>query len=322
MRSTLLRSCHVPRSTSVGGSATYRRSFTEARLLSQPRRDGPVPLQTPSLLALSTLLRPATSSQVSPVRIPLPARRTFLSSSSLWQQQQQKTEGSESTEAGKQSSNESSEQKSKQEEQQGEGKSEGGKREEGKSEEGKSEEGADKNKDAPPPPPHGDKTPWQVFTETLSSEFKASKEWNESTKALASSANEFTESESVRKARAAYQSASEAASTRTSSALRHTGSALGKGAAWTWDTPVVKGVRAGVSVTGKGIDKATQPIRETKAYKAAVGEVKDVIDDGSSSRYGGWIEKEERRKQRELRELNEAKAGRLNNVEKMEEDPE
>lgn len=86
---------------------------------------------------------------------------------------------------------------------------------------------------------------------------------------------------------------------------------------------MVKGVRAGVSATGKAIEKGTRPVRETEAYKKAVGEVKEVIDDGASSRYGGWADKEERRKRRELRELNEAKAaGRMGgHVEKMEEDP-
>lgn len=180
-----------------------------------------------------------------------------------------------------------------------------------------------KNENPPPPPPHGDKTPWQVFTETLRTEFKASKEWNESTKALASSAHQFTENESVKRARAAYTAASGAATSKTSSALRGTGKALGQGAAWTWDTPVVKGVRSGVSATGRGIEKVTRPVRETEVYKTAVGGVRDVIDDGSSSRYGGWVEKEERRKQRELRELNEARAaGRFGKrTEKVEEDP-
>ncbi len=180
-----------------------------------------------------------------------------------------------------------------------------------------------KKETPPPPPPHGDKTPWQVFAETLRTEFKASKEWNESTKALASSAHQFTENESVKRARAAYTAASGAATSKTSEALRGTGKALGQGAAWTWDTPVVKGVRAGVNATGRGIEKATRPVRETEVYKTAVGGVKDVIDDGSSSRYGGWVEKEERRKQRELRELNEARAsGRVGKrAEKIEEDP-
>lgn len=183
----------------------------------------------------------------------------------------------------------------------------------------------EKNKktEEPPPPPHGDKTPWQVFTETLRSEFQASKEWNESTKALASSAHQFSENESVKRARAAYSAASGAATSTTSSAFRETGKVLGKGAAWTWDTPVVKGVRSGVKATGRGIEKATRPVRETAAYKTTVGGVKDVIDDGSSSRYGGWVEKEERRKQRELRELSQAGMDGRPGVraEKMEENP-
>ena len=167
-----------------------------------------------------------------------------------------------------------------------------------------------------PPPPHGDKSPWQVFMETLSTEFKASKEWNESTKALASSAHQFTENESVKRARAAYTAASDAATSRTASAFKTTGKAIGQSAAWTWDTIPVKGVRSGAKAVGRGLDKVTKPVRETEAFKS----VKNVIDDGSSSRYGGWVEKEERRKARELRELNELKGGKRR-MENMEEDP-
>ena len=170
--------------------------------------------------------------------------------------------------------------------------------------------------EAAPPPPHGDKTPWQVFTETLRSEFKSSKEWNEGTKALGSAAHQFNESESVKRARAAYSAASDAASSGTSSVLKNTGKAIGQGAAWTWDTSVVRGVRQGANAMGKGIDVATKPVRDTAAFKS----IKDVIDDGSSSRYGGWVEKEERRKARELREMNEVGGGKRR-VERMEEDP-
>ncbi len=180
-----------------------------------------------------------------------------------------------------------------------------------------------KKEEAPPPPPHGNKSPWQVFTETLKSEFQASKEWNESTKQLASSAHQFTENESVKRARAAYSAASDAATSGTATALKGAGKAVGQGAAWTWESPPVKVVRHGVSATAQGIEAATRPVRETKVYKTAVGGVKNVIDDGSSSKYGGWMEKEERRRQRELREMNEAVAsGRVGKrVEKMEEDP-
>ncbi|KAL8739535.1 MAG: hypothetical protein Q9190_007672, partial [Brigantiaea leucoxantha] len=111
-----------------------------------------------------------------------------------------------------------------------------------------------------------------------------------------------------------------AATSTTANTLRSTGKVLGQGAAWTWETPVVKGLRSGVNATGRGIEKATKPVRETQVYKTAVGGVKDVIDDGSSSRYGGWMEKEERRKQKELRESQgSGRHGRK--MEKMEEDP-
>lgn len=202
--------------------------------------------------------------------------------------------------------------------------SSGSKSDSSSQDEPKNESKKDENKKEPPPPPppHGDKSPWEVFTETLQSEFKKSKEWNESTKALGS----FADNESVKRARAAYSSASSAATSTTSSAIKGTGKVLGQGAAWTWDTSMVKGVRTGVNATASGLEKATRPVRETKVYKTAVGGVKDVIDDGSSSRYGGWVEKEERRKQRELRELNEAAAAARGEpgaqpAEKMEEDP-
>lgn len=230
-----------------------------------------------------------------------PYLRRTLHSTSILSQKQQEKEPEASNQKGKTQEQES--------ETEGDGKKDGQK-------EGESE---DKKKDAPPPPPHGDKTPWQVFTETLQTEFKKSKEWEESTKALASSAHQFTESDSVKRARAAYEAASSSASSGTASALKSTGKAIGQGAAWTWDTSVVKGLRKGVSVTGKGIEKATRPVRETEAYKTAVGGVKDAIDDGSSSRYGGWVEKEERRRQRQLREQN---SGRKGKIENMEEDPE
>ncbi|MCJ1286270.1 protein translocase subunit [Xylographa opegraphella] len=214
---------------------------------------------------------------------------------------------SESSKASSERSQESSESKQKEEDP-----------DEARNKSGR-EKQKQKNSEPPPPPPHGDKTPWQVFTETLRTEFKASKEWNESTKALASSAHQFTENESVKRARAAYSAASGTAASTTSSALKGTGKVIGKTAAWTWDTPVVKGVRAGVNATGKGIDRVTKPVRETAAFKS----VKEVIDDGSSSRYGGWTEKEERRKKRELREFRESQAsGRPGRrIEKIEEDP-
>lgn len=171
----------------------------------------------------------------------------------------------------------------------------------------------EKKEDLPPPPPHGDKTPWQVFMETMQTEFKASKEWNDSTKQLAQGATDFVESESVRRAREAYEKTTGAVSSTAGAVLKNTAGAVGKGAAWTWDTSVMKGVRKAANVTGEALDKTTKPIRDTEAFKS----VKSVIDDGSSSRYGGWVDKEERKRQRELREQMEG----FKKHEVIEEDP-
>lgn len=178
---------------------------------------------------------------------------------------------------------------------------------------------AKKKKAAPPPPKHGNKTPWQVFTDTLQTEFKASKEWNDSQKQLAGSIEDFSQNPNVQRAKTAYSKATDAATSTTSAALKTTATAIGSGAAWTWDTTVVKGLRKGATALGSGVEKATRPVRETEAFK----NVKDVIDDGSSSRYGGWVEKEERRKRREAKELREAAQGGLRHPTKpMVEDPE
>ena len=306
-----------------GRTAPYRRIHNELHKLSpqlSSLRDSPTTL---------VLLRPQASSLLSQLRLSSTSR-TFSTNSSRFQEQRQSekvrdpprqdstTDQASGGDTAKSPSGEKSEGATEEGKAKFEGSSGEGKEE---SSEGSKEE--QKTEEPPPPPPHGNKTPWQVFIETLKTEFQASKEWNESTKALASSAHQFTENESVKRARQAYSAASGTATSATASALKGTGKALGQGAAWTWDTPVIKGVRTGVSATASGLEKATRPVRETKVYKTAVGSVKDVVDDGSSSRYGGWVEKEERRKQRELRELNEAVAsGRPGRrPEKIEEDP-
>lgn len=179
---------------------------------------------------------------------------------------------------------------------------------EGEEESTEGQEKKDKKEEEalPPPPPHGDKSPFAVFYETLQSEFKKSQEWQESTKQLGATAQQFTESPAVRGAREAYGTTAEVAGKvgeKTAETLGRTASAIGKGAAWTWQTPVVKAGRAAVRVTGEGVAKVTKPVRETKVYKDIKQNVEEVIDDGSSSRYGGFLERDERKKQREMREM-------------------
>ena len=281
----------------------------------------PNPSRSPTPLYTTPLRSRFLPDEVRTLRL-ASSSRNFYQSSWLRSEKDTKTrtggskEGAAEKETAKKAADEGGEDKS---ENQSEGKGKGEGEGEGESEGKKEEKKEGEKEGAPPPPPHGNKSPWQVFTETLQSEFKASKEWNESTKALAAGAQQFTENESVRRARQAYESTTGKVTSTTANVLKTTAGAVGKGAAWTWDTPVVKGVRTTVNATASVIEKGTRPIRETEAFK----NVKNVIDDGSSSRYGGWVEKEERRKARELRELKEAQenggSGRRTEVPK--EDP-
>ncbi|KAG8169829.1 hypothetical protein KVR01_000574 [Diaporthe batatas] len=298
-------------------AAPYRRSPAGRRLLSCGPASRSHSSHVFSTTAISSQL-PTLRSQFLPDTLRTatlsPSQlRTFSSSPSSRQDVKPETKSETSspgTKPPKTAESAAGEQSQKQEESQQES---GEKKAGEEGEEGKKEE---KKEDAPPPPPHGDKTPWQVFMETMQSEFKASKEWNESTKQLAQGATDFVESENVRRAREAYEKTTGAVSTTAGKVLKNTAGAVGKGAAWTWDTSVMKGVRKAANVTGDAIDKTTKPIRDTEAFKS----VKSVIDDGSSSRYGGWVEKEERRKQRELREQMENPNGPRKH-EVLEEDP-
>lgn len=184
-------------------------------------------------------------------------------------------------------------------------------------EETKGKKKEEKKEEPPPPPPNGDKSPWQVFKETLQTEIKESKEWNDSTKALAGEVDKFAESERVRKLREAAAAGSNVVADTTSKVFKTTAGAVGKGAAWTWETPAVKVARKSANATGKIMAEVTRPIRESESFKT----VKNVIDDGSSSKYGGWVEKEERRKARERRELEENGGVVGKKAEPAEEDP-
>lgn len=307
--SRTIRPTSASRASTLNAPAhPYGRSPAFRRLLSSRPSSPGLAASTKSsslLLLLRSQFLPST------VRSAVtPQSRSFQSTSTSRQdvKSESNPESKAQTESAKAKAATEGEQAKKQEDPQEEGSE---KKAEG--EEGEDAKKDEKKEDLPPPPPHGDKTPWQVFMETMSTEFKASKEWNDSTKQLAQGATDFAESESVRRAREAYEKTTGAVSSTAGAVLKNTAGAVGKGAAWTWDTTVVKGVRKAANATGEALDKTTKPIRDTEAFKS----VKSVIDDGSSSRYGGWVDKEERKKARELREQTEG----TKKVEVAEEDP-
>ncbi|KAK9244738.1 hypothetical protein V1506DRAFT_540460 [Lipomyces tetrasporus] len=168
------------------------------------------------------------------------------------------------------------------------------------------------------------KSPYQVFVDTFREEWSKSKELQDNIKALQDETGKMSESEAYRKAKEAYdkaRSGTSAASSKTAETIRMAGKVVGDAASTAWDSPIVKTTRQAVNTTAETVDKATAPIRETKIYK----EVSEVIDDGSSRRYGGFEERELRRKRRAEREAKrlqaELKSGHIASSKSVTENP-
>ncbi|GAO49048.1 mitochondrial import inner membrane translocase subunit tim44 [Saitoella complicata NRRL Y-17804] len=153
------------------------------------------------------------------------------------------------------------------------------------------------------------RSPLKVFMETFKSELQKSNELQEKVKALSDETGKVADSESFSRAKDAFTKAKERADAVSAFGGKHVQKAaevVGTGAKAAWEAPLVKGTRKVVttsaSAVASGLDTATKPIRESEAYKKVSSSVAETIDDGRSSAYGGYIEKEERRKRREARE--------------------
>lgn len=137
-------------------------------------------------------------------------------------------------------------------------------------------------------------SPLKVFMNTFRQEWNKSQELKDNIKALQDETGRLAENESFKKLQEAFDKAQKSRSA-ASKAFVKTAGVVGDAAVKAWDSPVGKATRTGVRFTAETLDKTIDPVRHTKVYK----EVSNVIDDGSSTRYGGYISKEERLKKRE-----------------------
>lgn len=138
------------------------------------------------------------------------------------------------------------------------------------------------------------KSPLQIFTETFRQEWKKSKELQDGIKALQDETGKIGESDAYKKAREAYQKAQES-STVVGRTIKETGEVIEKVAVTAWDSKAGKYTRKTITRTVENVDKAIDPVRQTRIYK----DVSETFDDGSSLSYGGFATKEERRLRRE-----------------------
>lgn len=142
--------------------------------------------------------------------------------------------------------------------------------------------------------------------DTFKSELRKSQELQDSVKALQGEAEKAGESDAYKKAREAFEAASKRGSGAagvTGRAIRKTGQVLGSGVVKAWESPVGQVTRKTAAVTADILDKTTKPIRDSEAFKS----ISSTIDDGQSSRYGGFSTPEARKAAREKQAREDAK---------------
>lgn len=138
------------------------------------------------------------------------------------------------------------------------------------------------------------RSPIQIFRDTFKKEWEKSQDLQDNIKTLQDASGRLGDSEAYKKAREAYLKAQKG-STIVGKTLKKTGETVEDLAVKAWDSDIGKTTRKAATETAKKIDETFEPVRQTKIYK----DVSEVIDDGDSSMYGGFIGKDERRTKRE-----------------------
>ena len=70
------------------------------------------------------------------------------------------------------------------------------------------------------------------------------------------------------------------------------------------------------------IEKTTEPIRNTAAYKSLADTIVDALDDSGTAKHAGFEEKELRRRRRQLRLAKAGQEGRAGKIGRVKADPE
>ncbi|CAG8433131.1 7791_t:CDS:2 [Ambispora gerdemannii] len=150
------------------------------------------------------------------------------------------------------------------------------------------------------------------FVETFKTQLKKNKELQENVKLLQDQAGSLGENEAMKRAKQVYEKAKEGAGTTTnigSEAIKQSVSEIKKSAEKigskvsetlkeVGETPFVKQSTEKISDFAEKVSSTTEPIRQTKVYSTVRDTLKETVPD-DSSRYGGFTDKETRRKSRE-----------------------
>ncbi|KAG8913324.1 protein translocase subunit [Tulasnella sp. 408] len=162
------------------------------------------------------------------------------------------------------------------------------------------------------------RSPYQIFVETLKEELRKNQELQDNVKQLQGDVDKFQDSESMKRAKEMYERARLTSSIKENPKLRaaaeelrkqgvKVSDAVGEALKSMEESEFMRGLVKASSAVASTVGTATAPIRNTAAYKVLADTVVDALDDSISSKYGGYEDKEIRRKRRQDRLL---KAGR------------
>ncbi|CAB4385052.1 import inner membrane translocase subunit tim44 [Rhizophagus irregularis] len=155
-------------------------------------------------------------------------------------------------------------------------------------------------------------SPVTKFFETINEEIKKNKELQQNVKLLQDQAGQLSESDALRKAKEAYIKAKEGAENTTTlgseklkksmDEIKKSAEKVGSAVSDTFEkvneTPFVKESKEKISQFSDKVSTTTEPIRQTRVYTNIRDSLKETVGDDSMS-YGGFVDKETRKKMKE-----------------------
>ncbi|GLB43416.1 putative essential component of the PAM complex, a complex required for the translocation of transit peptide-containing proteins from the inner membrane into the mitochondrial matrix in an ATP-dependent manner [Lyophyllum shimeji] len=166
------------------------------------------------------------------------------------------------------------------------------------------------------------KSPFQTFVEVLRDELRKNRELQENVKQLQGDVDKFQDSEAMKKARAAYERARLTSSIKENPRLRaaaeelrktgvKVGDAVSEALKTMEESELMRAISRASAAVSSTIEKSTEPIRKTAAYKTLSETLIDALDDSGSAKHAGFEEKEARRLRRQKRLEKAGKLGGL-----------
>ncbi|RDB15850.1 Mitochondrial import inner membrane translocase subunit tim44 [Hypsizygus marmoreus] len=156
------------------------------------------------------------------------------------------------------------------------------------------------------------KSPFQTFVDVLRDELRKNRELQENVKQLQGDVDKFQDSEAMKKAKAAYERARLTSSIKENPRLRaaaeelrktgvKVGDAVSEALKTMEESELMRAISRASAAVSSTIEKSTEPIRKTAAYKTLAETLVDALDDSGSAKHAGFEEKEARRLRRQKR---------------------